>query len=148
MTKVFGLLFLLALFCTVTQAKIRHKSDLTTSSSPNKVFKGFKFNLLYQVFESHDATGTNIDTVRHPGDLIYFAPNGTAYIKYNNNNDSIGYQLIGNDSLSFGDTPFLVTAQGNGYYTLYQNEEEPNGDYNRVTYLVKREETEQTVSKR
>lgn len=101
--------------------------------------RGGRFILKYQAFASHDKTGTDIDTVSHLGDYIVFALNGKAYLNFNGEKDTVAYTFVGNNSISFGDTPFVIKSIGHDFYTLCQNEEEANGDYNRVTYYLKRE---------
>lgn len=116
-------------------------------SSERGALKGSKFFLLYQAFASHDVEGTSIDTVKNEGDYILFSDNGKAYMNFKGQNDSIEYKFVQDNSITFGDTPFVIVNIGNGYFTLYQNEEEKNGDYNRVTYLLKKEEKELSYSK-
>jgi hypothetical protein len=109
---------------------------IQTESSP---LKGHKFLLKYQLFESHDGTGTDIDTVSHQGDYIFFSLDGKAYMNFKGKLDSIAYNFPTKQSVGFGDTPFVITSLGNGSYKLYQNEQTANGDYNRVTYLLEKE---------
>lgn len=109
-------------------------SRIYTPSGPD-ILKGRRFTLNFQVFESHDSTGTDIDTVSSKGDYILFSHNGKAYMNYKNRLDSLSYTTH-NDSVSFGDTPFKVTKIRPGVIELYQNEENAHGDYNRVTYFL------------
>jgi hypothetical protein len=134
----------LALLCSFTfaQAKTQHIKSITDKSAPASL-KGHKFLLEYQAFASHDKEGTSEDTVSNKGDYILFAVNGNAYLHFKGQSDSIGYRLSNPNTMSFGDTPFQITSLGNGLFSLYQNEEEVNGDYNRVTYLLKEDETYQ-----
>lgn len=108
------------------------------AASGNTSITGNKFSLLYQAFESHDKDGTNIDTVRNADDYILFASDGKAYMMFKGRLDSIPYYFPDKTSVSFGDTPFIITDMGDGLFRLYQNEQETNGDYNRVTYLLKK----------
>jgi hypothetical protein len=106
-------------------------------STETKAIKGFTFILVYQLFESKDHSATQIDTVRHPGDYIFFSDGGKAYMNYNGRLDSIDYFFPDKQSVSFGDTPFAIINIGRGFITLFQDEQEANGDYNRVSYLLK-----------
>jgi hypothetical protein len=105
----------------------------------NSSLKGHKFLLKYQLFESHDNKGTDIDTVSHQGDYIFFSSHGKAYMNFNGKLDSITYNFPTKQSVGFGDTPFTITNLGNGFYKLYQNEQTATGDYNRVTYLLSKD---------
>jgi|GEM_PF-2053340 len=108
--------------------------------APNHL-AGQRWLILQQCFASHDRESTLLDTVRaHPGDYIDFAGNGLAYGCFLGLHDTLEYELLGRDSLSFGDTPFRVIRNDNGNLVLYQNEEEKNGDYNRAVYILSREE--------
>ncbi len=90
-----------------------------------------------QYFASHDRAGTDVDTIRGNGnDYLYFDDNGKAYSHFKGILDTTEYKLIGKDSISFGDTPFLIIRRDDDQIELYQNEEETNGDYNRVHYII------------
>jgi len=94
-----------------------------------------KFSISNQVFESHDVEGTDKANIEGQiGDYIIFDKNGKVYTYFDNKVDTMQYKLLGQDSLTFGDTPFIVTIKADDTVVLYQNEEEPNGDYNRVWY--------------
>jgi hypothetical protein len=127
---------------TFTQSFSKEEKDSNRINelSPSMKLKGHKFSLVYQLFESHDTAGTAIDTVRNHGDYILFSQQGQAYMNFKDKLDSIAYVFPDGKSVSFGDTPFIITYLGKGFYKLYQNEEEANGDYNRVTYLLKKED--------
>lgn len=139
MKKIIAASILLLSFIQ-TFSKEEKDSNKVNELSQSMRLKGHKFSLVYQLFESHDATSTEIDTVRNHGDYILFSPQGKAYMNFKGNLDSIAYVFPNSKSVSFGDTPFIITYLGKGYYKLYQNEEEANGDYNRVTYLLKKED--------
>jgi len=130
---------------SAANAKGNQESKLTPAVSQNVLLKGNKYFLKYQAFASHDKEGTDIDTVSNEGDYIVFSDNGIAYMYFKGSYDSLSYTLIDKNAVSFGDTPFVVKNLGNGYISLYQNEEEANGDYNRVTYLLK-EDNEKKLS--
>lgn len=101
----------------------------------NKQIVGKKFSISNQVFESHDVEGTDKANIQGQiGDYIIFDKNGKVYTYFDNKVDTMQYKLLGQDSLTFGDTPFIVTIKADDTVVLYQNEEEPNGDYNRVWY--------------
>jgi len=101
----------------------------------NKQIVGKKFSISNQVFESHDVEGTDKANIEGQiGDYIIFDKNGKVYTYFDNKVDTMQYKLLGQDSLTFGDTPFIVTIKADDTVVLYQNEEEPNGDYNRVWY--------------
>lgn len=96
-----------------------------------------KWHIQSQSFASHDQNGTDVDTVSgNTEDYISFQENGYAYCLFNGVHDTLEYKLIGTDSISFGDTPFVITATGPDKIEFYQNEEEKNGDYNRVRYTL------------
>jgi hypothetical protein len=100
-----------------------------------------KWHIQSQSFASHDQNGTDIDTVLgSEGDYITFNENGYAYCLFNSVHDTLEYKLIGKDSISFGDTPFIITSTSGDQVQFYQNEEEKNGAYNRVTYTLISEE--------
>ena len=100
-----------------------------------------KWHIQSQSFASHDQSGTDIDTVLgSEGDYITFNENGYAYCLFNGVHDTLEYKLIGKDSISFGDTPFIITSTGRDQVQFYQNEEEKSGAYNRVTYTLISEE--------
>lgn len=126
------------LSCTITQGKTEGSAATGAES-----LRGSKFFLKYQAFASHDKDGTETDTVSHEGDYIQFAKNGKAYLYFKGKYDAIGYNFTAKDSLSFGDTPFLIKNLGGGFFSLYQNEVSANGDYNRVTYLLKKAEDQE-----
>lgn len=97
--------------------------------------RNWKFKAQY--FASHDSVGTDVDTIRGNGnDYLYFAENGKAYSHFKGILDTTEYKFIGGDSISFGDTPFRIIRRDDGQIELYQNEEEANGDYNRVHYIL------------
>lgn len=109
-----------------------------------------KWHIQSQSFASHDQSGTDVDTVRgNELDYINFSDNGYAYCLFNGVHDTLEYKLIGTDSISFGDTPFLITFN-NDQVEFYQNEEEKNGDYNRVRYslISERKYSMKTISKK
>jgi hypothetical protein len=96
-----------------------------------------KWHIQSQSFASHDQSGTDLDTVMgNEQDYISFHENGYAYCLFNGVHDTLEYKIISADSISFGDTPFVIKATGSGKLEFYQNEEEKNGDYNRVTYTL------------
>jgi hypothetical protein len=130
----------------LSQGKTNQWNKNTNNAEQAESLKGSKFMLKYQAFASHDKEGTNIDTVKNEGDYIIFSENGTAYMYFKGKYDSIHFDILGKNEVSFGDTPFVVKNLGNGYFTLYQNEEEPNGDYNRVTYYLKEDNNYKQIS--
>jgi hypothetical protein len=117
------------------------KHNIQPNTLPDiELLKGTKFVLEYQVFQSHDQTGTDIDTVRNDGDYILFSATGEAYMNYKEQLDSIQYAFPNKESVSFGDAPFTITNLGHGLVKLSQNEKESNGDYNSVVYFLKKED--------
>lgn len=100
-----------------------------------------KWYIQSQSFASHDQSGTDVDTVLgNEGDYIIFNENGYAYCLFNGVHDTLEYELIGKDSISFGDTPFIITSAIRDQVQFFQNEEEKDGAYNRVTYTLISEE--------
>ena len=98
---------------------------------------GTKFTVLQQIFASHDAHGTDTDTIKGKiGDYIQFDDNGLAYTFFDNKYDTLEYKIIGADTLSFGDTPFKIERSEDNVIVLYQQEMESNGDYNSVWYHI------------
>ena len=137
----------IALLFTITfsKGKSTQSNKTNSNSSQAEILIGARFTLEYQAFESHDKENTQIDTTKNEGDYIVFSNDGTAYIHFKGKYDLLRFNIIDKNKISFGDTPFVVKNLGNGYFNLYQNEEESNGDYNRVTYLLK-EDNDQQVS--
>lgn len=118
------------------------KSWATEPAYPN--LPGKKWHIQSQYFASHDEKGTDRDTVQgRPDDYIDFRPGGIAYCYFNGQYDTLEYKLIGKDSISFGDTPFSISIIHNpDHIQLFQNEEEKNGDYNRVWYILSQDKKE------
>lgn len=140
MLKFFSTLSFLLLIVASAHCKLTIKDN---DDSLVDQLKGNKFQLIYQVFISSDTKSTNIDTVKaQKTDYIYFTEKNIIYMSYKEKTDSLRFKFINKDSLSMGDTPFLITNEGNGYYKLYQIEKEANGEYNSVTYLLKKEEND------
>jgi hypothetical protein len=140
MIKFISTTIAMLLVFAVTQAKSNQTNKAASSSAETEALKGYKFLLKYQAFASHDKASTDYDTVQNDGDYILFSENGIAYMSFKGQLDSISYSFIGKNAVSFGDTPFIIKSLGNGYYSLYQNEETKKGDYNRVTYLLKQDD--------
>ncbi|KAA5532565.1 hypothetical protein F0919_17435 [Taibaiella lutea] len=137
MKKAILIIILFFYFLKVSGEAGKHKMVHLISPETTGI-KGNTFILEYQVFESHDKSTTETDTVRHPGDYIYFSAEGKAYMNYKGKPDSIDYFFPDRKSVSFGDTPFKIIILDNGFFKLYQDETEANGDYNKVTYLLKK----------
>ena len=57
-------------------------------------------------------------------------------MKYNGVLDSLRYYYIDGTSICFGDTPFKVSVAEKGNIVLYQHEQDNDGNYNDVTYLL------------
>jgi hypothetical protein len=127
------------LFISISFAAAKSNNNLEANTTETKALKGSKLFLNYQAFISHDKMGTQIDTVSNAGDYIEFGENGIAYMFYKGRIDSLNYYFTDNNEISFGDTPFEIKSLGNGYYTLYQKEVEKNGNYNSVTYNLKKD---------
>jgi hypothetical protein len=131
MKNLFFILFALTTitsFANDKEAAPRFRSNNLTNQ---------KWHIQSQFFASHDQNGTDLDTVMgNEGDYISFQENGYAYCLFNGVHDTLEYKIIGADSISFGDTPFVITSTGTGKLEFYQNEEEKNGDYNRVIYTL------------
>jgi hypothetical protein len=131
------LLFIVFALTTITSFA---NDKETTSQFRTNNLTNQKWHIQSQSFASHDQSGTDVDTVLGgEQDYISFQENGYAYCLFNGVLDTLEYKIIGTDSISFGDTPFVITATGPGKLEFYQNEEEKNGDYNRVTYTLQAE---------
>lgn len=137
MSKIISSIVVLLISVSFASAKTNNLSANTTET---KALKGSKLYLSSQVFISHDNEGTQIDTVSNLGDYIEFGENGIAYMFYKGKMDSLRYYFTENNQVSFGDTPFEIKSLGDGYYTLSQKETEKNGDYNIVTYSLKKDD--------
>lgn len=146
MKKLLFIFCLLSPLVGISQIHNNKKSSLLKIQ-----IEGKRWQIQNQSFASHDINGTDIDSISGlPGDYIDFKSNGLVYTFFDGKYDTMEYKLIGKDSISFGDTPFLITKNGLNSIQLYQNEEEPNGDYNRVIYRLisdRKEELLQTNNK-
>ncbi|KAA5533641.1 hypothetical protein F0919_13980 [Taibaiella lutea] len=138
MSKVISLI--IALFITFSFASAKANNNLEANTPETKALKGSRLFLNCQIFVSHDSKSTEVDTVSNQGDYIEFGENGVAYMFYKGKMDSLHYYFTDNNKVSFGDTPFEIKSLGNGYYSLYQKELEKNGDYNSVTYNLKKDD--------
>ena len=130
---------IVVLFISFSFASAKSNNNLETNTAETKALKGSKLFLNSQIFVSHDSKSTEIDTVSNEGDYIEFGENGVAYMFYKGKLDSLRYYFTDNNQVSFGDTPFKIKSLGDGYYSLYQKELEKNGDYNTVTYTLKKD---------
>ncbi|MFA6056748.1 MAG: hypothetical protein WC756_01015 [Taibaiella sp.] len=143
-----NLLFILFALTTITS--FANDKEATPQFRTNNLTNQ-KWHIQSQSFASHDQSGTDVDTViGNEQDYISFQENGYAYCLFNGVHDTLEYKIIGTDSISFGDTPFVITATSPDKLEFYQNEEEKNGDYNRVRYTLigERNYAMKTVSKK
>jgi len=100
-------------------------------------------------YASHDAKSTDLDTFRgRVDDYVSFSPDGAVHCYFNGIHDTLYYTLLGQDSVSFGDTPFRIMLANDNRVELYQNEQEQNGDYNRVHYILTAEQLRNTANKK
>ena len=107
-------------------------STASTAINTKDLLVQQKWQLNKQVFSSHDVTGTDSNTVAgNKNDYIEFRSDGTALISYKGNKDILEYKIVNDNVLSFGIHSYTITQLNNHTLHLYQNEEEPNGDYNR-----------------
>jgi hypothetical protein len=142
--------FAFAIALTITTNARSNNNTAFTYSTLKQILTDHKWNIKNQSFASHDVSGTDLDTVQaNEGDYISFQDNGKAYCYFKGTHDTLEYKIIGTDSISFGDTPFQITFNQD-HVEFYQNEEEKNGDYNRVTYTLvsERKEALKTITKK
>lgn len=144
------LFFAFAIAMTITTNARSNKNAAPAYSALKQILTDNKWHIKSQFFASHDSAATDFDTVQaNEGDYISFQENNKAYCYFKGVHDTLEYKIIGTDSISFGDTPFKITFNRD-QVEFYQNEEEKNGDYNRVRYALvsERREESKIISKK
>ena len=110
----------------------QNNSNASSSAAVKNRLINQKWQLNKHVFANHDHTGTDSSTVAGGiNDYIEFRADGTALVAYKGNTDILEYQITNDSLLHFGTNSYTITELKEHTLRLYQNEEEPNGDYNR-----------------
>lgn len=138
MTIRTNFLLTICLCCIVYCSHAGTPGKAAAAAAPTEL-SGTRWKIKKQSFASHDAKGTDIDSIiGKKGDFIIFQNDGHAYCYFDNKHDTLQYKMIGPDSITFGDTPFAVRSLSANSIELYQNEEESNGDYNRIWFILEK----------
>lgn len=127
-----------SLITTLFTCAALSSSMADTDNAANIRLSG-NWKICRQSFASHDEKSTDTETIEgKQGDFIFFDQEGRANCFFNNKADTLEYKLVGKDSISFGDTPFSIRRLPGNRVELYQNEEENNGDYNRMWIILEK----------
>lgn len=104
------------------------------ASGDSLYLTGCTWKLRQQVYTNHDLSGTDSNTIKGTSkDYIRFETDGKAYVHYQGNIDTLAYRLAGNQLYMGNQAPYQVKVTSDQtHLDLYQNEEETNGNYNRI----------------
>ncbi|RYE56341.1 MAG: hypothetical protein EOP48_08235 [Sphingobacteriales bacterium] len=124
--------FAVSCCCIANSRSNPHKQALSNPATIQQ-----RWHIKQLCYASHDAQSTDLDTFNGKADdYVSFRPDGSVHCYFNGVYDTLSYTLLGSDSISFGDTPFRITIATEERLELYQNEQEQNGNYNRVHYIL------------